>query len=88
MANIIKGSELLQIQFTLLFRGGMAFDAIFLHQWHNPQRELVRQLSQRGFECVYLDAPFLLPMTSIVMVEGVPGKLGCGLAPLMNSPFL
>ena len=51
-------------------------------------KTLAKKLSQRGFECVYLDAPFLLPMTSIVMVEGVPGKLGCGLAPLMNSPFL
>ena len=42
-------------------------------------KTLAKKLSQRGFECVYLDAPFLLPMTSIVMVEGVPGKLGCAL---------
>ena len=43
-------------------------------------KTLAKKLRQRGFECVYLDAPFLLPMTSIVMVEGVAGESFCPLS--------
>ena len=41
-------------------------------------KTLAKKLRQRGFECIYLDAPFLLPMTSIVMVDGVPVEIDNG----------
>jgi len=38
-------------------------------------KNLARKLSMAGYECIYLEAPFLLPMTSMVNVEGNPVEI-------------
>jgi predicted esterase len=45
-----------------------------------PQHQFIlkRRLSERGYECMYLEAPHLLPMTSMVEIEGQQVEISNG----------